>query len=425
MLSWDSAEFRKSVDRVEKAKDGPLREHLAAIKQHIQSTREDHDAVRTRSQEKGESIVASILQKHRPDLLPSLSESDHTQLLDYYSAILSVRDREEITRVLCRQSPDLFTQALRDGVAAFDPIIRTIHQNVDIREHLSAMETFLNDFIKTSRPSKDSSSRSKKTDSVPQPPSVEDYVRLLQRNESLLYNWLHEFTANCPEVRESFRTWAKDVIRTFRQEQVSARTESGNPKADDATSNPELRQSAAGAMSSALQGLYAGLPAHTQQEVLSTLDSYATYLTDLERLSTSRLQTVIDNLANSEPPSKSGANTPKRTGVSAPTSGVSTPTKAASMAGPGMYLSRWQALLNQTVVTPASVKGPLRSGKDIKGNTTMGKTGSEGSKDAWDSGFLALQAEKDVPAPPNVDPALEAFLPGFRRILADQDGKAK
>jgi hypothetical protein len=426
VLSWDSSDFRKSVERVEKAKDGPLKEHLAAIKQHIQSSREEHEAARTRSKEQGESIVVTILQKNRPDLLPKLSESDHRQLLDYYSAILSVRDREEITKVLCRQSPDLFTQALRDAVASFDPIIRTVHQNVDIREHLSAMETFLNDFIKTSRPKKGS----KKGDSVPQPPSVEDYVRLLQRNKRLLYNWLHQFAANCPEVRESFRAWAKEIIQTFRQDKSNSNS-STKMDGGHAPSKPDVRQTAAGDMSSPLQGLYADLPAQTQQEVLATLDAYATYLTDLESLSNSRMQTVIDNLAISEPvpASKSGTSTPKRpgTGLStrsntpAPPSGVSTPTQPASMAGPGMFLCRWQALLDQTIVTPATPKGRPRSGKEIKGNTTMGKMGADGTKDAWNAGFLALEAGKDVPLPPNVDPALKAFLPGFRKILAEKN----
>lgn len=205
----------------------------------------------------------------------------------------------------------------------------------------------------------------------------------------------------------------------------------GDFKEDHAPSKPDLRQTAAGDMSSPLQGLYADLPPQTQQEVLATLDAYATYLTDLESLSNSRMQTVIDNLAISEPvaASKSGTSTPQRpgTGLStgrntpAPSSGVSTPTQPASMAGPGMFLCRWQALLDQTIVTPATPKGRPRSGKEIKGNTTMGKTGADGTKDAWNAGFLALEAEKDVPLPPNVEAALKAFLPGFRKILAEKN----
>lgn len=341
--------------------------------------------------------------------------------MDYYSAILSVRDREEITKVLCRQNPDLFTQSLRDTVSAFDPMIRSVHENLDIREHMSAMETFLNDFIKTSKPK-----CSKKTDSVPEPPSVEDYVRLLRRNDNLLYSWLHQFASKCPELREAFRTWAKDVIKTFRQDTKSNPDNSQRSQGGDS----ESRQSGAGDMSGALQDLYAGLPATTQEEVTAALNAHASYLTNLERLSNARMQTIIDNLGQGDPmpPSKSETNTPKRssTGLStrsntpAPSTGTTTPNQAASMAGPGIFLCRWQALLDQTIVTPATPKGQPRTGKEIKGNTTMGKTGAGTSKESWDAGVLARQVEKDVPDAPNVDAALKALLPGFEKLLAER-----
>lgn len=421
VLSWDSSDFRKAVERVEKAKDGPLKEHLAVIKAHIQSSREEHEEARTRSREDGESIIIILLKKSRPDLVPKLSQTDHAQLLDYYSAILSVRDREEITKVLCRHNPDLFTQALRDTVSAFDPMIRTVHENLDIREHLSAMESFLNDFIKTSKPKS-----SKKGDPVSQPPSVEDYVRLLRRNDNLLYSWLHQFATKCPELRESFRAWAKDVIRTFRQD---TRPSTEDPQRSQ-SGDLEPRQTGAGDMSAAIQDLYTSLPATTRDEVAAALNSHSSYITNLECLSNARTQTIIDNLAQGEqlPPSKSGTSTPKRVGTgfttrstrSAPPTGTATPTQAASMAGPGIFLCRWQALLDQTVVTPATPKGQPRTGKQIKGNTTMGKTGAEASKDSWDSAFLARQVEKDVPNAPNVDVVLKALLPGFREVLAEK-----
>ncbi|KAB5542818.1 PX-associated-domain-containing protein [Coniochaeta sp. 2T2.1] len=424
VLSWDSSDFRKSAERIEKAKDGPPKEHLSAIKQYIEaSSREEHDSMRALSQEKSQSIIVTIFQNSRPDLLSSLSEAQHTQCLEYYSALLSIRDREQITKVLCRQNPDLYTQSLRDAVESFEPIIRAIHEKVDIREHLAAMESFLNDFINTSRPKREKSG-GKKASSVPYTPSVEDYVRLLQRNKRLLYNWLHQFAANCPEIRELCRTWAKEAITHFRQGKNigdnGVQTTDQNKSADSGGD----RASAAGDMSSAFQRIYTSLPAQTKQDVLRVLDAHAKYLDDLEHLSITRMQRVIDNmtLPDNPPTSKSGTTTPQLfipTTASTPASGTNTPRQVSSMNGPGMFLCRWQELLDRTIVTPATPEGRPRTGKEVKANTALGKTGAGGAKENWQTRFLAFEAEKDVPSPPEADAVMRAFGPGFKAVLIE------
>lgn len=390
--------------------------------------------MRVLSQEKSGSIIVTIFQNTRPNLLSSLSESQHSLCLDYYSALLAIRDREQITRVLCRQNPDLFTQALRDAVESFEPIIRGIHEKVDIREHLSAMESFLNDFISTSRPKKSQGS-GKKTATVPYTPSVEDYVRLLQRNKHLLYNWVHQFAAKCPDIRELCRAWAKDAIKEFRQGkgagsdgvQMSERDLQGQSDQSTSAKGTEPRQTGAGDMSSAFQSIYTNLPIETRAEVLRILNAHAKYLDDLENLSTARMQRVIDNTDLSERMiSKSGTTTPRRsdtgtcsTGASTPVSlsGTNTPTRPASMNGPGMFLCRWQELLDRTIVTPATPEGQLRTGKDVKANMALGKAGVGGPKDNWQTSFLAFEAEKDVPVPPDAGAVLRAFGPGFTQVL--------
>jgi len=435
VLSWDSSDFRKAAERIEKAKRRPSREHLGAIKQHIEASREQHDSMRALSQERSQSIIITIFQNTRPDLLSSLSETQHTQCLEYYAALLSIRDRERITKVLCRQNPDLFTQALRDAVESFEPIIRGVHEKVDIREHLSAMESFLSDFISTSRPKKN-----KNSGSVPHIPSVEDYVRLLQRNKHLLYNWLHQFAANCPDIRELCRSWAKDAIKEFRQGRatgsggVQTPAEQASHGQDDGSISAkptQSRQAGAGDMSSAFQRLYATLPAETQEQVVIILDKHAKYLDDLESLSTARMQRIIDHMDLSEPlTSKSGTTTPKAsrtgsvtssTGSSTPVSlsGTATPGQASSINGPGMFLCRWQELLDRTLVTPETPQGPPRTGKEVKANVALGKAGIGGPRDNWQTSFLAYEAEKDVPAPPAADLVMQAFGPGFRELLVE------
>lgn len=434
VLSWDSSEFRKSAVAVEKAKGGPSWEHLSVIQEYIELSRGEHEALRAVSAETPESIVAAVFANTRPDLLATLSEAQHAQCLEYYSAALSVRDREQITKVLCRQNPDHFTQALRDVVGSFEPIIRTIHEKIDIREHLSAGETFVNDFISTSKPKKRRNGV-KESEPVDLAPSVEDYVRLLQRNRQLLYNWLHQVASSCPDIRESFRTWCKSTVKgSFAQNgrksddpNISVPPESGTPDSLGRPPQANKKLAGAGDMSPALQDIVRDLGGDVQKEVIPALDAHAAYLTELEELSVERMQRVLDNLGNTDSgvgtsKQSSGLNTPKQSsGMSTPKQslGANTPSKAVSMCGPGMFISRWQALLNRTAITSATPMGALRSGKDVKGSSAEGKTGVSAPKDTWDSESLARQAEADVPEPPDVDAVVRALGPGFRAVVVE------
>jgi hypothetical protein len=245
VLDGDAAEFRKSAEKTEKMKDGPSKEHLSAIKDFVSKSRVTHEAAREYSIQHRVSIVYKILQDADPRLLTKLTESQHTQCLEYLSATLSARDREEIIRVLCRESPDLFTQLARDQVTAMTGVLRDIHKHVDLSDHISSVEKFLTDLIATSKPQKDTSgggpnengTKSKNgsgglrngvknglkkaafsSDCAVCAPSVEDYVELLRRNRHLLYRFLHEVASKCPGLRADARKWCNDSIRQFRQE---------------------------------------------------------------------------------------------------------------------------------------------------------------------------------------------------------------
>ncbi|PHH68646.1 hypothetical protein CDD80_7370 [Ophiocordyceps camponoti-rufipedis] len=206
VLSWDAADFRKSADRVEKGKGGedrPSDEVLAALRRHIfEAGCQAHEKARRESREASRSIVAQVL---GPGLAGGLTEAQHSQCMEYYSSLWSVRDRDLISAALCRTPPDLFTQAVKDGMAAYDPMIRAVHTNVDLRQHLEATQGFIDDLLAASRAGGDGS-----------PPVVGDYVRLLRRNRALLYRWLHALGRGCPEVRDELRGWANESIGRFR-----------------------------------------------------------------------------------------------------------------------------------------------------------------------------------------------------------------
>ena len=103
-MSADSSEFRKTAENIEKAKDGPPKELLAKIKDYISRPREVHEETRKTSLETPTSIIGAIL----GDSLNAISIEQHAQCLEYFSASLAARDRDEITKALCRQKPGLF-----------------------------------------------------------------------------------------------------------------------------------------------------------------------------------------------------------------------------------------------------------------------------------------------------------------------------
>ncbi|KAK4212462.1 PX-associated-domain-containing protein [Rhypophila decipiens] len=493
VLSADGAEFRKTADSIEKAKDGPPKELLAKIKEYMAKSRSFHDQTRARSFESPTSIISAILHGGAD----SLTTEQHAQCLEYLSACLAVRDREEITKVLCRHKPDHFTQAIRDVVNSFEPIIRSVHERIDLREHVSSVENILTDFIDTSKPkskpvpiSNVQTSNLKAEDSPTETraPSIEDYVGLLERARQLVYNLIHDMLNKCPEVAVQYRSYCKQVFKTVSSGQTSVppqaessstssfesaveEVQSGGATNNDQSEgthdvNPmptedtpsitgwRKRRGGAGALSSNLQALFSALPSETRARVLTVVDAHAIYLAQLEELSLDRMQHILDDMQppQSQPERSSNGNTDSgsntlansslqvpepsrgsRPGSSRSTTAVglelakaansgifSSPVITASISGPGMFLSRWQQLLDETVVTPAVPGGQPRRGKDVKHALAQGKTVSSATKDAWDPEALTALVESGVPVPPEEERIVVEALGGpFKELVAD------
>ncbi|CEI66503.1 hypothetical protein FVEN_g8314 [Fusarium venenatum] len=376
VLSWDAGEFRKSADKVEKAKDRPSDEMLEAIRQYVALSRDEHKTVRNASEEHAQSIITAIFNGSNPTLATQLDDQKHAQCLEYYSALLSVRDREGITTAFCRQPPDLFTATIKDLFAAYEPMIRTVHSQIDLREHMESAQLFIDEFIKTSKPN-DSGSL----------PTVDDYVGLFMRNRELMYRWVHAFAKSCPDVWKEMKSWTQDAVLKFRQERKPVSMAKGEHSGK--TSNGTVSMSA---MDEKLNKLFQSIPEKTQKDVLNALDNHAAYLAQVEALSLCRLQRLID----------------------------SDDSESGNMTGPGMYLSRWQSLLDATPITPASPKGPVRHGKDVKSAITMGKTGVEGTEEGREQALKAAKEEaEEGPEAPNVDVVIGTMADGFREILQE------
>ncbi|KAM3557989.1 hypothetical protein ARSEF4850_004816 [Beauveria asiatica] len=361
VLSRDASEFKKILHRIDKmqAKDGaPSEEMLETIQMHAASGKAEHSALRKASLEAKESIVVAMLKARDPTLVEQLSEKQHALCLQYYSALLSIRDRDAITRVLCRQPPDLFTRALKEVAAAYNPMIRIVHESVDLGDHLQDLQEFITQFVRVS--THDSGAA-----------TVEDYVKLLNDHKPLLHKFVHAVAKNCPQVWRDLREWSNASIVRFRQEMAS--------------------NAARSAMDEALDGLVSGLDDVARAKVLAAVDAHASYLATLKKGSDARLA----QLAAQKTSSSSGGS---------------------GSWGPGIYLARWQDILDDTLITPASAAQPAaaRRGAEVRHLATLGKTGVAGG------GLVAEQTaggQRTVPRAPDVSVVVEELGEAFTALM--------
>lgn len=391
-LEWDAGDFRKAIEKMKRTKDRVSDECLAAVDQHIQANREQHDSVRETSQKQNKSIVVAILESVDGKLVDTLTDTQHSQLLEYYSAQLAIQDRVKIVDALCRQNPDFTTSVIKDVLAVFEPMIREVHAHVDLRKHVCALEKLLTDLIKTSKPKKSTSDKSQK-ETASTPASVDDYVDFLRRNRYMLFDYLHDVAKGCPELRETWRAWAKEVVLTFRQNGRSeATTLDENAKKDSGVDGQEL---SAGSMDGDLQRLFNTIPIEKRGSTLAEIDALVQYLQKLEDISKERMQRI----------------------TAGGTQG------ADHMSGPGVYLSHWQSLLDNTVISPKSKQGPLRTGKVVKGVKASGKTEAVASKDSSDAVAIHAKEESSRPKPPNTTGITSQLGAKFKELVAEKSSQ--
>jgi hypothetical protein len=368
VMSWDTAEFQKRTQKLESSRDAPPKAVFKAIKSYVYASRDVHDAARSISIAESKSIICVILETaDSPIDTDTLKEHQHEVAMEYFSNLLSMRDREELTKVLCKSNPDLLTPAIRDVVSAFDPVIRGVHNAVDLSGTVTDAENFIGDLIKISKPKKSSgSSRGNSRASSPTPsapasvtddpklvvgvPTVEDYVNLLRKHIPSAHKFLHQVAKNAPELTNQYREYAKNVLLEFKGD--------ANPISDPSKSKEkkEEGENGAGTMTAPLQSLFATLPEKKQEELKPLLDHHENHLKQLKSTSQGRLQAIMHSASPSRPTS-----THKDSKEKPP------PHANGTTHGPGMYLSRWHSLLDSTLITPCTLHGPVRHGYEVKG----------------------------------------------------------
>ena len=366
-----------------------------------------------------------------------LAELQHKHALDYLATQLAIRDREQITKVLCHTLPDHLTEAVRDVVTAYEPVIRSVHNAVDLSETVTDFERFLKDLIHISKlQHKDHKSKSQVEVVVP---TVGDYVQLLKKHQSSCHKFLHQCAKNGKEVTSWFHDWARNAAAAFRRQSDVANSSSD----DSGTSTGEGARS----LASELDSMFAALPKAHRDMSLRIIDVHAKYLSKLHAASALRLASVVNSPVSDSPItrqkphqhflqslSRSNSRPP-----SSPNSRNTSPTRetpshppVAPDLGPGAFLARWQALLDDTLITPATSEGPVRYGRskdvqqsskaDVDGERRgdLDATSSDGSGNSVKPRTTGEQGlnEDDKVQRPDVQPLIDAMLPGFRELLA-------
>ncbi|KAK6511547.1 hypothetical protein TWF481_000460 [Arthrobotrys musiformis] len=386
VLSWEIKELESRVTKLEKTKDCPSKQHLAAILAYTKLPRDDQEDYRVISKASSTSIVHAIISLAPSSPSLDLTADQHKLLLEYFSIQLSIRDREHLILVLCKSNPDVLTAAVRDIVQIYEPILRDIHNAVDLSGTVADFERFVNDMIKTAKISPTSSSTPTTTDEngTKKPPGVEDFVRLFERHQKSCHVFLHQFCKKGDMAKDLWLEYAKYAARQFRR--------------------PEgVTGEGAGGFTATLNKLVNELNEDDKKVVLEQMDEYEEYLQKLNQKTKRRMESIV---------SLNGSGEPKK------------PMKK----GPGNFLFKWQELLDSTEITPAEATGgKIRHGKDTSVRAASG-VGLDGERRGGAGKIVAGLGEivngdgvKEIVEMPDVSKTVELLLPRFKEVLANKE----
>jgi hypothetical protein len=146
-----------------------------------------------------------------------------------------------------------------------------------------------------------------------------------------MHKFIHQVTKNAPDLANDYLVYAKRMFSEFRVDEHAKAAE-------------ERGEGGAGNMTAPLQAMFSSLSEEKQDELKKLLDDHENHLGQLKDTSLSRLRSIMQ-------PSASPSKAPAR----------------GTTHGPGMYLSRWNSLLDSTLITPATVHGAVRRGWQVKG----------------------------------------------------------
>ncbi|KAL8639603.1 MAG: hypothetical protein Q9226_008854 [Calogaya cf. arnoldii] len=379
VLNADSNELRKRVKQIEQSQEAPVKSQLELLRQYTSQSAEQQQKIRKLSESRSVSIVTAILGSDK--ISPSLTETSHKLALDYLSLQLAVRDREKLIEVLCHHQPDLVTKSIRELVTVYDPIIRALHQAVDLGSGVTDLQNFLDDVIGLSLIDRTKPAKL---------PTVRDFVHLLERHQKSSHVFIHQALKNGKQLSQWYHEYASQAIEQYKQTQAKDKAAGGG--------------TAAGDLTQCLNKLVSKLSKDQQQQVHRQLDHHAAFLDGLSQQSKARMDRTI------------------RASLAADKSDPEPEVEGS----PGMFLLKWQYFIDRSPITPGPSNGPPRSGKS---GSVIDATAVDvdGEKPA-----VTYQASKrEVPSlkPPDVSVVMRLLEPGFKeelqRLAATKKGKGQ
>lgn len=433
VLNWDIKELETRITKIEKDNSAPTRDQLAALSGYTTATRDKQEEVRQRSMASSTSIVITILDN--TSTLTKLSDDEHKLALEYLSCKLAVRDRKEIARVFCHRHPDHLTTTVRLIFDAYEPVIRGLHNAVDLSDTMIDFQAFVTDLLKMARiqpPGKDGQTLV---------PTVGDFILLLRKHQYSSHKFIHQLAKNGKEVTEWYLKWAEDAAAQFRTHTEQSKSSDTAPSG-----------SGAGDLTEPLTKLFVSLPEDQQKSILPILDQQTSYLEKMHQASIQRFSHILSSApaASSAAPSpttsrfssilsssrsSSRSSSPVRfvarrstnstqdraaddtTGPTSASHEADSIPKVNSTAGPGGYLARWQDLLDSTPVTPLTAHGKPQRASD--------KAVVENSATDVDGGKMVELNVKDTRAvtagrKPDTKVVIDAMGKQFRELLAER-----
>ncbi|KAH8901469.1 hypothetical protein GQ53DRAFT_611250, partial [Thozetella sp. PMI_491] len=302
-IGWDISVFEKRARKIEKAKSGPGK-ILGAIEDYTKQPFATQERVRLRSQEQGISIVSAILEAYHVDYA-SISIEHHDMTQEYYQCLLAIRDRRQGIDAMVTQEPDLMSDMVREGMKLFEPILQVLSKGkFDMGQAIKLQKSFTGDLIKTAKIKKGYT------------PSIENFVGLLKRQLPFTWGMLHDGAKKCPSLAEDIKKLCQNALSQFPSEGLS-------------NSNDVPRE-----LALALLDAFDQLPPREQGTARSALDAHAAYLSRLRETSLKQLQQILKE-------------------------------DSKTSLGSGLIIPRWESLLDATRITPATIRGPVRRGREV------------------------------------------------------------
>ncbi|KAI4120883.1 MAG: hypothetical protein LQ341_007488, partial [Variospora aurantia] len=331
VLSAENAELRKRAKAIEQSHDAPNKSQMEQLRGYASDTAQAQGELRIKSRIHSISIAEAILAGETAE--NRLNNSCHKLALDYLSIQLAIRDREKLVEVLCHQQPDLLTTSIRELVKVYEPIIRALHNAIDLASGVADAQAFIDDLINLSLLDKTKGSDI---------PTVQDFVHLLQKHQGSSHVFIHQALKNGKELSEWYHDYTRKAVGQYKQ----------NSKIELS----RVHVAAAGDCTAMLEKLMAAISGDERHIVIDELDRYAAFLESLAGKSTHQMQHIIraSLASDNNKDTKTDGN-------------------------PGMFLYKWQHHMDQTTVTPGPEGGPPRTGgtDSVKDATAVDVDGSK------------------------------------------------